>query len=360
METLEVANVHEIQTNRENSFALLHAFPPPEVEKLWRDCLSRVEFPAHYDSPEFFLEPFWIGKRPFAVLALNRGVIVGVLTGINEGTRVVSGLPPRPQVCVDATADKDSAMGSLARGLLAEAGSAKLVSVYSWSSTPLDSFDSHGFRRRELEGNVVLDLTEGAEFLFKQFHENRRRNIRYAIRQGVEVSHATSPEETLAFYQIYCNWRQTSRKKITGDMVPAEVFEERFRQGTNFRLLLAYHGGRVIAGITLRFHPGGLLEFSNNSSLDEYLHLRPNDLLQWRAIEWACREGFRRYSFGGAHPFLKRFGGTIVPICRYQLDRTLLHQHDIGEAAADIAKTCFHKSPALVQRAVRELFDKDR
>jgi hypothetical protein len=140
-------------------FTILHSFPSPDIEKAWRECLSRVEFPAHYDAPEYFAEPCWAGRRPFAILAMDQGSVVGVLTGLHEENEVICGLQSRPQICIDPTADSGAALISLARGLLEESGSVKLVTVYTWSWMPLDMFEVYGFRRRALEGNVVLDFT---------------------------------------------------------------------------------------------------------------------------------------------------------------------------------------------------------
>src|ERR1017187_8244717 len=56
-----------------------------------------------------------------------------------------------------------------------------------------------------------------------------------------------------------------------------------------------------------------------------------NDLLIWKTIQWACEQGFWKYSLGGAHPFLRKWEGTIVPIYRYRLDRTFLRRHDFRE-----------------------------
>ena len=54
-------------------FSVLHGFPPRELEERWRDFLGRVDYPGAYQTPEFFLEPFWEGKHPFAILAFKQG-----------------------------------------------------------------------------------------------------------------------------------------------------------------------------------------------------------------------------------------------------------------------------------------------
>ena len=337
---------------------IVHEFPAPPVEAAWRDFLSRLEFPSHYCAPEYFLEPFWTGKRPFSILAIEDDLVAGVLTGIHDGESVVCGLQSRPQIAVDQNSDTDAALEALAQGLFKEAERAKLLTVYTWPSLELPPFAARGFRRRQLEGNVVLDLTRGADVLFQQFSKDRRRNIRFAEKHGVTVRLAIGKEDILGAYDVYLAWRKTERKKVKWEQHAFQTFEDAQRRANNRSLFLAEQSGKIIAINTFRFYPGGLFESAGNSSLDEFLHLKPNDLLQWRGIEWACSQGLRRHSLGGAHTFLTRFGGTVVPVLRYRLDRTLLRQHDLQEIAEDTARKTFRQLPPSVQQKVRRALGK--
>ena len=342
----------------ELKYEVLHSFPPPDLEAAWRAGLTQVEFPSHYNAPEFFLDPLRLGRDPFAILAFDGQSVVGVLTGAHWGEQVVCGDMTRPQICFSTSVNPMAAGDVMARALLSNAGSAKLVSVYTWSDTPLEAFKRYGFRVREFEGAVVLDLTQGPDALFKHFEDNRRRNIRFAIKRGVEVFQATSREDVLTYYEIQTRWRQTSRKRIVYSEFPLDRLEQRYRLRGNIRLFLARYAGKAIAGSTVRFCPGGLLESANNASLDEFLHLKPNDLLLWRVMEWAWSKGFRCYSLGGAHPFLRRYGGTVVPIQRYRLDRTWLRRHDIREAVVAFGHESLRRMPSPVEKSVRRLLGK--
>jgi hypothetical protein len=312
------------------SFIVLHDYPPPRVEMLWRQFLGRIDCPAHYDAPEFFLEPYWAQKGPFAVLAIDSGRVIGVLTGLHLKGSVESGVASRPQIRTDDAADAFLAADLLAQGLLQEAGREKLITVFSWSWLPLPAFERRGFLRCDLEGDVVLDLCMGADALFKQFNESRRRNIRLAIKNEIDVSEATTPEDTQAYWRVYSTWRQTERKSIRHNQSFATI-EKVHSMRENHRRFLARYKGQVIAATGLRFLSRGLVEYSNNCSLDEFMYLRPNDLLFWRTIQWACEHGFSKYCLGGASPFHRRSGGTVVPIYRYRLDRTFLHREDLKD-----------------------------
>ncbi|HEV7217899.1 MAG TPA: GNAT family N-acetyltransferase [Terriglobales bacterium] len=340
-------------------FIVLKEFPAVHVERMWRDCLTRVEFPSHYNAPEYFLVPLWAGKGPFAVLALDGETVTGVLTGLRTGGEVSCGVASRPQISVDPEKDVSATLDALARGLLEVATTAELITVYTWSSLELPAFAACGFRHRRLEGSVVLDLTLGAEALFKQFSKDRRRNIRFAEKNGIEVTLATTAEDIAAAYEVYVAWRQTDRKTVQGETNTFEVFEKSAHL-TNRIMLLARLSGKAIAINIFRFFPGGLFESAANNSLDEFLHLKPNELLQWRGIEWACQHGMQRHSLGGAHQFLRRFGGNVVPISRYRRDRTWARKHDLRETVQDLSRDALKKMPAPLAKTVRRAFGKDK
>lgn len=338
-------------------FLVLHEYPAPPLERLWRDFLAHVDAPAHYDSPEYFLEPYWVGQQPFAVLAFEAGQVIGVVTGIHHEGRIVSGLAQRPQINV-LPGSSLVASQRLAEGLISEAARKKVIVVFSWSDTPLDGLSDSGFARRERVGVVTLDLKPGANALFKKFSESRRRNIRLASKAGMEISEAITPEDMMDYWAVYSAWRNTKRKVIVHSRT-FDMIETVHRLRSNHRRFLARLNGKVIAATGLRFYSGGMVEYANNCSLDEFLQLRPNDLLVWKTIQWACENGFTKYSCGSADPFFCRLGGTIQPICRYRLDRTFLHRHELKENLRAKARAINQRSRKLIGEIVAKVTRKD-
>lgn len=331
----------------------LHEYPNPEVETAWREFLQRADFSAHYVSPEYFREPYFRNKKPFAVLAWHDDKVVGVATGLHEAGQVSCGLKSRPQCCFDKSAEPGVVATNLSKGLLEEAGSETLITVYSMS--PLDGLLTAGYRFEKQEGVVVLDLTRGAEALFKDFSGNRRTNVRGAIKRGIEVSTATTREDFEAYYDVYAKW--CARKMQ--EPVRFETFEEALLLTNNRRLFLARFEGNVIAGVVIRLSPKGMIEYAANSSLEQDLKLKPNDLLHWRVIEWACSEGYTSYNLAGAHLFLRKMGGAILPVYRYRLDRTWLHRHELKESLGHSGRKIFQKLPVGVQNQVRRALKRD-
>lgn len=333
-------------SSAQTTWTILHSYPDYDCAERWRKFLARADFAAHYVSPEYFLEPFFRDKRPFVVLAWQDERIVAALSGVHEEQQLVCGLVSRPQICFDKTVDLEAASDALADGLLHEAGADTLITFYSW--VPLNTLAKHGYRDQQEEGVVMLDLTKGPDELFKHFAEARRTNIRKSIKRGVEVAIAGTRDEFEAYYDIYVDWCR--RKQIA----PAsfETIEAAF-SSPNRRLFLARHENKLIAGTIIRLYPGAMIEYAANNSYEAYLKLKPNDLLQWRVVEWACAEGFKSYSLGGAHLFLLKMGGTIAPVYRYRLDRTWLRRHELKEALGKSGRSVFNALPTGVKTQVR-------
>jgi hypothetical protein len=335
----------------------LHRQPEGLIEALWRSCLADADFPTHYTAPEYLLEPGLRNKAPFAVLSLSGEEVTAVLTGTNHGAYVQSGLSVRPQIVFSRRADPVRAMANMVDGLLAEARSAKLVDLFVWSDAA--SLVDPRFHKKQYEGVAMLDLSRGPDALFRKFSENKRRNIKRAIKCGVSVEPADDPAKVSAYYSICVQWSRRKELSIPGE----EEFHQTVALRNNRLLLLARHEGKIVAGIVIRFSPHGVMEYAANSSMQNALHLRPNDLLHWRAIEWGCREGMTHYSLGGAHLFLRKFGGEIVPTTRHRLDLSTFRRFAIGDWIADRAEQARPLIPgrlATVARSLRGLLEKPR
>jgi hypothetical protein len=313
-------------------YHILHHMPDGVIEARWRACLAQSDFPTHYTAPEYFLEPLLRRSKPFAILSIAGEQVTGVLTGIHHGDHVQSGLSVRPQVAFSRNADRAEAMRRLLAGLLQEAKSAKLVDLFVWSE--MAGLIDARFHKRPYEGVVMMDLAQDSDTIFRKFSTKRRTDIRRVIKSGVSVAPAETSDDLSEFYAIHREWARRKGQQAIGE----EEFRETFALTGNRRLLLARYNGQVIAGVVHRFFPGGVMEYAANHSLESALQLRPNDLLQWRAIEWGCAEGLTKYSLGGAHPFLRKFGGEIATTTRCRLDLSTFRGYMVRDWLADTAE----------------------
>jgi hypothetical protein len=334
------------------NFEILTAAPDVRTADVWRDFLTRADFACHYVTPEFFREPQFKSRGPFAILISEGGRIMAVASGILDGRTVQCGLQSRPQLSIDPTADRTMVARTLAEAFEQTHGRARCVTVVAWS--PLPELTQADYRERVYDGEagiVLLDLRRGPDALFREFSESRRTNIRKAMRRGMQVVEASTEEDIAAYFPIYCEW---SRSK--GHVpVPYPQFRETLEVRSNRRLFLARHEDATIAGVVVRFSPGGLVEFAANASSKADQSLRPNDLLHWKIIEWASAQGFTTYSLGGAHLFLRRFGGTVVSTYEYRLDRTLGKRLELRDRLLDAARSSWKRLPEPLRRRIRNI-----
>jgi hypothetical protein len=69
------------------------------------------------------------------------------------------------------------------------------------------------------------------------------------------------------------------------------------------------------------------------------------------------------YSLGGAHLFLRKFGGEIVPTTRHRLDQSTFRRFAIGDWISDRAEQARPLIPgrlATVARSLRGFVEKPR
>ena len=312
------------------TFKVLWDFPDAATEQAWRDFLPRAHLPLHYCGPDYFKERFEGLGRPFAVLAFDgECTIRGAVTGLQKHREIQSGLNVRPQ-CVWEPGD--AASETMLEGLLSIAHNAVLIRFSTWDRYP--AAVARGFSEKAEPGITLLDLSPGLDAIFAKFSD--RASIRYAAKLGVEVREATE-EDIPAFHAMLVDWSRTKGLPF----LPLATVLAYFH--TNRRLFVAFHQGAMIAGSMIRFLPDGVVEYTANCSWPQYRHLRPNDLLQWTAIQWACRNGFRYYSMGGWDHFHRKFGGKVVPSYTYQLDRSLLKWRERKQILLTQARIAYRK-----------------
>lgn len=324
----------------------------------WEEFLTQADYPAHYTTPNFFVDPFIRGGERFSVLSFDDdGRISGVLSGVDAGKKIVSGLPTRPQLAFRKNIDRQEAARSLLAGVREKGGDdLELIQLHAWAE--VTELGDLGLRRQENGGDnstMMLDLSKGADEIFKGFSQTRRNELRKAIKQGViEVKELETDAELGELYEIHKDWnlRKGNRPDAFEDISLAA------RQREHRRIFIATYEGKVVAGSFYRFCRGGIVEYAANNSMPEYQRLRPNDLIGWHAIRWACDQGFPLFSMGGSHLFLRRFGGTVWPTFRYSLDSTFLKRYEKREQIEALAHRLYTALPDSARSKMKQVLGK--
>ncbi len=315
------------------SYRVLHRFPPPEIELVWRRFLETIDLPSHYVTPEYFLEPSIQLTQPFALMAESAGAITGVLTGGYDAGNLTSGMPHRPQLALTPGDERPAAVEALTRGLVQEGRACRLITIFAWE--PLEGFSTAGFEITRAGGTVLLCLSEANdEGILQGFSATKRNCIRQAERKGVQIKDTYDSREIdellEAFDDVHRKHRLPPRSRAD--------LEALLKLESNRRLFIAKVEGRVIAGTIIRFVRGGLAEYSENVSLERMRHYHPNEALLWHAIRWSRAQGCRAFSFGGANEFKAGFSRHIVPIYRLRRDQSVFGVIDRSDRLVHIVR----------------------
>lgn len=157
-------------------------------------------------------------------------------------------------------------------------------------------FRELGYVQVERIGKYVVDLNLTKEELWKSIAHNKRRNIKKAIREGVEVTQANTRDGLLTFYRML----KESAKRNGFTSPPTSWFKAIWKickPGELSRVFLARWKGRDVAGVFTLVN-GKTIYALGAGSLKEGWKARPNDLLHWKVMEWACEQHFTRYHMG--------------------------------------------------------------
>jgi hypothetical protein len=336
-------------------YEILKDYPDSSTEQKWLEFLKNSSYSSHYTSPGYHKMPYWEGSNPFSVLVFDEeDRVVAVACSLNVNRQINAGLAVRPQVAFAKNADEMAGAQTLFDGLMSVAGNGgELITLHSM--TEIKAFEELGFSSQRAEGPmevVVLDLAEGSEALFKDFSQTRRSDIRKALRENkMEIGPLETMDELKQLHDIHLGWCEF--KEIEPDSFDA--FKTAWEQQDYLRILIAKTGDKVIAGSIFRFCDGGLVEYSANCSLPEFQGLRPNDVIVWKAIEWASENNFSYFSMGGSHLFLRRFGGSIWRSYQYRIDLTLFKKHLAKEAISNAAIKAYQSLSPSARKKIKKV-----
>jgi hypothetical protein len=332
---------------------VLTSMPDAPLAAKWNVFLANAHLATHYVTPNYFIDPYVSGDR-FAIIAVEgHDEIVAVATGVIDDGKLVSGLFSRPQVVFGNRADRKRAFAALMDGIEAlNQGKQRLIELHAWEGVDRADLHVEMCKSGPDDSVIMLDLSVGADAIFKNFSATRRNEIRKAERQNlVEIKEPETFIEQEALYRIYCEWNERKGHR-PGTF---EQMKTAIAQRENRRVFIAKVDAKTVAGSFYRFCPGGVVEYAANFSLPEFQRLRPNDLLGWHAIRWACGEGATHFSMGGAHLFLRRFGGEVLTTHRYTRDERAFGIQRLRSSVRDLGIETYRRLPVNMRARMRRV-----
>ncbi len=139
-------------------------------------------------------------------------------------------------------------------------------------------------------------LYNDVEQIWKRIAHNKRKNIRKAINIGVEVTHGTGEENLTSFYKML----QLSSSTHGFEIHPFTYYDEMlkvFGKAGKAKIFTAYLRDQPIAAVFVVIR-GKTAHALGAGSSSEGWKARPNDILHWKVIELACKQGLSCYNWG--------------------------------------------------------------
>ena len=173
--------------------------------------------------------------------------------------------------------------------------------------------------------------------------EQRIRQVKKAIKNGVEIAEASSEQEIRDWYRILS---QLYRTKVRTPLFSEEFFLQFYRNGVG-KYLLVKHQGKVIGGMMCPILKSKAIYEWYVCGLDEeYRDQYPSVMATHAAIEYAKQNNLPLFDFMGAgkpdipygvRDFKMEFGGQLVEHGRFLCVRKPL-LYRIGELGVRLLK----------------------
>ena len=159
---------------------------------------------------------------------------------------------------------------------------------------------SFGFRLSSIElaptASVLIDLTQPIDEIQANFQRVLRYNIRYGQRKGIKTREGTD-RDLPTFYKLLCKTAIRQNFKPESKEYYRNLWEIFGSKGL-CKLFFAEYEGEVISGILL-LNFSETVFYKRGCWSGRYPNLKPNDYLQWTAIQWAKNNGYKYYDFEG-------------------------------------------------------------
>lgn len=312
----------------------------------WQTLVDRSPYATWFQTPEAY--QFYVANKeemmPFAIGVEEDGHLTGVMVGYTtqEKNPIKQYFTCRSIIIGGPLLDEHISNDALSALLLA-------AKRFTQNSIYVETRNFHNYSHWR-------DLFEACGFLYQphlNIHvhctathtmtEQRIRQVKKALKNGVEIVLATSEQEIRDWYQILSRLYRT---KVRTPLWSEAFFLHFYRSGVGKYLLVKYQD-KVIGGM--------MCPILNNKAIyewyvcgldEEYRELYPSVMATYAAIEYAKAKGSLLFDFMGAgkpnvpygvRDFKMEFGGELVEHGRFLCVRKPI-LYEIGKFGVRISK----------------------
>jgi len=170
---------------------------------------------------------------------------------------------------------------------------ARILVPETWQMA--DIFNLFGYSVTGRLNEYVVTLENGTDWLWKHISHNKRRNIKKAMKENVDVIESRRIEDLLTFYSML----EAAERRGGFLSYPLSWFKAVWNiyDPDLSKVFLAFWNGKAVSGVFTVLHSKTVFALAAGS-FKEGWKVRPNDILHWKVMEWACENGYTRYHMG--------------------------------------------------------------
>lgn len=184
------------------------------------------------------------------------------------------------------------------------------IAEYLFSNNELPAIN---YSTKSHKVRMILDLPESSEALMASFKSKFRTKIKLPVKKGC-TSKSGSSNLINPFYKVFA----INMRDLGSPVHSKKLFENVIAAFPQTKIFIIEKDSQPLAG-------GIVIGFKNTlfnpwaSSLKEYSNLRPNTLLYWKLLEFACENGYHHFDFGRSTPdgstylFKEQWGAKPLP-----------------------------------------------
>jgi hypothetical protein len=179
-----------------------------------------------------------------------------------------------------------------------------------------DVFAKLGYSSSGKLNEYVVNIESGMDKLWESIAHNKRRNIKQAMREQVEVVKSNSYEDINTFYSML----QASAERGGFYVYPLSGFQAAWRlcqPGKLANVFFARWKDKSISGVFV-VAQGKTVHAIAAGSFEEGWKVRPNDIMHWKTMEWGFQNGYTRYHMGFVSEPLPAEGSNAWGIWRWK------------------------------------------
>lgn len=171
--------------------------------------------------------------------------------------------------------------------------------------------------------NYLVDSLRSSKEIYTKLSESKRRQIRKANEAGIEIIETKDRKDIDEFYSIL---EKLYKHKVKKPLFPKEFFEKLITL-PHAHLFVAKYQQQVISGMAcVSFNKEVVYEWFVCGNKETFNHIYPSVAVTYAAIEYASKNGYKKFDFMGAgkpnenygvRDFKEKFGGELVEYGRF-------------------------------------------